>query len=334
MDALPFLGSKATTLEPMYVVAGDEAFLKRRVLRRLRELALGTGADDAAVSSYAGETAVFAAVWDELESLPFFAAKRVIIVENADPFVTKYRGYLEKKVEAKALPKSGLLVLEVKTWAANTRLAKMVDAGSTIVCKAPAAFKMVQWASEWAASQHQKTLPAAAAQLLVELVGADMGLLDQEILKLAIYVGAKDKISAEDVDRLVGNSRTENTWQIFDLIGQGQTAAALRFLQRLLDQGDEPMRILGAFSMQLRRLAQAARLVASQGMSLGAAIAAAGVPPFAARGAETQLRHLGRKRALKLYDWLLELNLDLRGNSPLGETALLERFLLRLATKT
>ena len=59
----------------------------------------------------------------------------------------------------------------------------------------------------------------------------------------------------------------------------------------------------------------------------------AGVPPFAAKGAEAQLRHLTRKRALKLYDWLLELNLDLRGNSPLGETALLERFLLRLATK-
>jgi DNA polymerase-3 subunit delta len=333
MEALAFLSRKSTDLEPFYVVAGDEAFLKRLVIKRLRETALGDDADEAAVSTYAGEGAEFAAVWDELETLPFFAPKRIVIVENADPFVTAYRGYLEKKVDGKLLPKSGLFVLEVKSWPANTRLAKMVSDASTIVCKAPPPYKMAQWACAWATSQHQKTLALPAGQLLVDLVGPEMGLLDQEILKLAIYVGANDKITAEDVDRLVGNSRTENTWQIFDLIGQGQTAAALRFLQRLLEQGDEPMRILGAFSMQLRRLAQAARLVATQGTGLSAAIAAAGVPPFAAKGAEAQLRHLGRKRALKLYHWLLELNLDLRGNSPLGETALLERFLLRLATK-
>jgi DNA polymerase-3 subunit delta len=333
MDALPFLARKSTDLKPLYVVAGDEAFLKRLVIRSLRDAALGEEGDDSALSTYAGESAVFAQVWDELETLPFFAPKRVVIVENADPFVSKYRSYLEKKIEAQAAPKSGLFVLDVKTWAANTRLAKMVDAGSTIVCKAPAAYKMAQWACEWAANKHQKALPQQAGQLLVDLVGPDMGLLDQEILKLAIYVGDKETIATEDVDRLVGNSRTENTWQIFDLIGQGQTAAALRFLQRLLEQGDEPMRILGAFSMQLRRLAQAARLATSQSIPLPAALATAGVPPFAVKGAETQLRHLTRKRALKLYDWLLELNLDLRGNSPLGETALLERFLLRLATK-
>ena len=39
------------------------------------------------------------------------------------------------------------------------------------------------------------------------------------------------------------------------------------------------MRILGAFSMQLRRLAQATRLT-GQGQSLGAALAQAGVPPL------------------------------------------------------
>src|SRR4051812_49363511 len=131
MDALPFLARKSPSLEPLYVVAGDEAFLKRQVIGKLRTLALGDEADESAVSTYAGESAAFSAVWDELESVPFFAAKRVVIVENADPFVTKYRGYLEKKVEARSAPKTGLFVLEVKTWAANTRLAKMVDTGAT-----------------------------------------------------------------------------------------------------------------------------------------------------------------------------------------------------------
>ena len=41
----------------------------------------------------------------------------------------------------------------------------------------------------WSAARYGKQLPAEAAQLLVELVGPEMGLLDREIDKLAIYVG-------------------------------------------------------------------------------------------------------------------------------------------------
>src|SRR5205085_2744898 len=99
-----------------------------------------------------------------------------------------------------------------------------------------------------------------AAALLVELIGPEMGLLDQELLKLTSYVGDRKRIDVQDVDTLVGRSRAENTWKIFDAIGAGQTREALAILDRLLDQGDDPHRLLGAFSSQLRRLAQASRL--------------------------------------------------------------------------
>src|SRR5262249_51645941 len=157
------------------------------------------------------------------------------------------------------------------------------------VCKAPAAYKLPDWCVKWAAAQHSKQLVADAARLLVELVGADMGLLDQELNKLAVYVGAAARIQVQDVDRLVGASRTETIWKIFDAIGAGKTADALAILDRLFDQGEEAMRILGAFSMQLRRLAQVAMLT-QQGHSFGDALNDAGIPPFAQRGCEQQLR--------------------------------------------
>lgn len=333
MDALPFLARKATSLEPLYVLAGDEAFLKRLVLRRLRELALGDDPDDSAVTVVSGASADFAAVFDELESLPFFSPKRVVIIDSADPFVTEYRDLLEKKFSAKSLPATGLLALDVKSWPANTRLAKMVDDKSTITCKAPAAYKMPQWACEWAASQYQKNLALPAGQLLVDLIGVEMGVLDQELMKLATYVGDRDKILPDDVDRLVGNSREEKAWAIFDLIGQGNTAAALRFLQRQLEQGEDPQAILGMCGKTIRQLAAAARLITSQKLPMSAALQQAGVLPFGMKNAEAVLRHLSRARALKLFDWLLELHLDLRGNSQLDKSTLLERFFLRLASK-
>src|SRR5262249_33707504 len=151
-------------------------------------------------------------------------------------------------------------VLDVKSWPRTTRLAKLVDTKATIECKAPAAFKLPQWCVQWAAARHQKQLTAPAAALLVELVGPEMGLLDQELLKLAVYIGDRKRIDVQDVDTLVGRSRTENTWKIFDAIAAGQSAQALALLDRLLDQGEDPHRLLGAFSMQLRRLAQASRL--------------------------------------------------------------------------
>src|SRR5262249_10815586 len=190
--------------------------------------------------------------------------------------------------------------------------------------------RLPEWCTSWAANRHGKQLAAAAARLLVDLVGEEMGLLDQELAKLAVYVGDKARIDASDVDALVGNSREEKTWQIFDLIGAGKTGEALTLLQRLFDKGEGPMKLVGAFSFQLRRLAQAARGVAL-GTSLSTALEDAGVAPFAVRSAEGQLRHLGRCRADRLYDWLLEADLGLKGGSALPPRTLLERLVVRLA---
>ncbi len=331
MDSLTFLEKpiKGKPL-PLYVVAGDEDFLKRQVLAKIRRWVLGDADDDFSSATYAGDRASFADVFDDLQTLPFFGERRLVVVERADPFVTKARPQLEKAVAK--LPPSGVLVLEVKSWPKTTKLAKLVDAAATLECKAPAAHRLPPWCVAWMAGQYGKQLTNPAAQLLVDLVGGDMGLLDQELVKLSIYVGDRKRVDVDDVDRLVGRSRGENTWKIFDAIAEGKPGVALSIVDRLFDQGEEPLRLLGAFSMQLRRLAQAARLY-QQGKPLGAALELAGVAPFAARGAEQQLKHLGRRRLEKLYDWLLEVDLGIKGNSQLPPRTLIERLVVNLARK-
>ncbi len=331
MDALTFLDKAARAkVQPIYVLHGDEDFLKRRVLAALQTLVLGDAGDSFAFSSQAGDKAVWSSVHDELDTLPFLAGRRLVHVENADPFVTRHRGALEKYFAAPSA--TGVLVLEVKAWPATTRLAKMLDNAGSLACKAPAAHRLPEWCVGWAAAAHGKQLTQPAAQLLVELVGPEMGLLDQELAKLTAYAGEAKRIDAGDVDKLVGNNRAENTWKIFDAIAGNRPAEALGILDRLFDQGEDALRILGAFSLQLRRLAQAYRLT-RLGRSLPAALEEAGVPAFTARGAEQQLRHLGRRRAERLYDWLLEADLGLKGSSQLPPRVLLERLLVGLARK-
>jgi DNA polymerase-3 subunit delta len=331
MDSLTFLDKAGRhKVRPVYVLHGDEDFLKRQVLAALQELVLGRPGESFGLSTHAGDRAVFAAVHDELQTLPFLSPRRLVVVENADPFVTRHRAALEKYV-AEPSP-NGVLVLDVKSWPANTRLAKLVDASATVTCKAPGAQRLQEWCVQRASAAHGKELSAPAAAMLVDLVGPDMGLLNQELAKLAVYAGEAARIDTGDVDRLVGSSREENTWKIFDAVAAGRPGEALEILDRLFDQGEDALRVLGAFSMQLRRLAQAYRLT-QQGRTLAAALADAGVPPFAVRGAEQQLRHLGRRRADRLYDWLLETDLGLKGSSALPPRTQLERLVVRLARK-
>lgn len=330
MDALAFLAKPPAQIGPLYVLHGEEAFLKRHALKTLRAKLLGDDADEHAFSTYPGDKADFAEVFDELSTVGFFHPRRLVVIDNADPFVTRYRALLEKRIND--LPPTGCLVLDVKTWAATTRLAKLVENAATLVCKGPPSTRMAHWCADWASSQYQKPITTAAANLLVDLIGAEMGLLDQELLKLSIYVGQRPKIEVEDVDKLVGQGRAANIWKIFDFLAGGQPGEALGLLERLLDQGEEPMRIVGAISSQLRKLSQAYRVVLS-GMNPQAALEQAGISSFGLRSAEQQMRHLGKRRLLKLHDWLLELNLDLRGGSPMPERTILERFLIRLARK-
>jgi DNA polymerase-3 subunit delta len=330
VDALTFLDRAERSLSPqaLFVLAGDEAFLKRHAQAVLRRRLLGPDAADFALSVYPGDKASYSAVVNDLSTLPFLAPRRLVVVENADPFVTAERARLEKYLAAPS--DVGVLVLEVASWPATTRLAKLVPDAATIVCKAPATQRLPEWCVRWAEAQQGKPIAAAAAKLLVQLVGPDMGLLDQELAKLAVYVGDAAKIDSKDVDRLVGNNREEKTWAVFDLIGEGRGGAALALLDRLFEQGEDAMRLLGAFSMQLRRLAQAARLSAL-GKSVREALNEAGVPSFGHRAAEQQMRHLGRRRLDRLYDWLLTVDQGMKGGSSLPPRTLLERLVVRLA---
>ncbi len=328
MDSLTFLeqANPAAPL-PVYVVYGDEDFLRRRVLEALKLRILGN--DENAVfgfSAHSGDKAVWSSIHDELQTLPFLSQRRLVAIESAEAFVSAHRPLLERYVQSP--PASGVLVLEVKTWPATTRLYRLLDGPAAISCKALTGAKLSEWCRRWSDTRYGKQLTTAAAQLLVEFVGAEMGLLDQELAKLSVYIGDAARIGAEDVDCLVGNNRAENTFKIFELIAQGNAAGALALLDKLLGQGEKPIALLGAFSWQLRKLAQAARLV-SNGAALGESLSRVGL--FKAREAEQLLRHLGRRRAHRLFDWLLSCDLGMKGESELPPRIQMERLVVRLA---
>ena len=325
--------------QPVNVVFGDESFLKRHVLANLKKQALGTSDADFSLSVFEGKQTELADVLDELSTIAMFGgSSRLVLVEEADDFVSRYRPELEDYV---ASPRpTGKLVLEAKSWPGNTRIAKAVAAkGLAVDCSAPKAAQIPNWLKGWAKRTHSVALDSSAAGMLVDLVGTELGLLDQEVSRLALSVGEDRKISAQIVSQNVGSWRARTTWDMLDAALAGDLKGALTQLDRLLLAGENPIAILGQIAFTLRQYAAATRLVLSgeasrSRVSVRSALGQAGVRPFVLKKAEAQLRHLGRERGSRLYEWLIDTDLALKGSSALPPRMVIENLLIRLATPT
>ena len=236
-------------------------------------------------------------------------AKRLAIVEAADDFVSKFRDKLEDYVEK---PKrTGVLLLEVGTWASNTRLYKAVDKQwLQIDCRLPQKSvgkrseldegRLTKWLVDWAKAHYSAVLMPAAAKLLVDLVGPQLGMLDQDLAKLSLFVAPKEKITPELVQKVVGGWKAKTIWEVIEAATNGDAAEALRQLDMALQSGEHPQALFGQIAWSLRRYAVATRIFEmaerrGQRLALRDALLQAGFrawPQNALADAEAQIKQL------------------------------------------
>jgi len=332
MRALDWLRNpQRVPLKPVYVVYGSDHYLRREVTQRIGRLAV-PGSEDSeglATSRFEGQTAQLADVLDELQLVPLFSERRVVVVDDADGFVSRYRGELESSLSASA--RRSILVLRVGSWPSGTRIARLVESvGLALDCSPPAAKELTAYLIHLAQSQGGAQLEAEAARLIVELVGNETGIAVSELEKLAVYVGEHGTIRQPDVLRLVDAGRIETIWKVLDAATTGQPAEALRLLDSLLNAGEPPIKLLAALSSSLSRIHHAGWLRARR-WNLEEACRAAGIRDFAFEKTRRQHAHLGPSRVDQLPELLAKADLDLKGGSPLEPRFVLEELIVRLA---
>ena len=137
MNALDWLRDpKQHLIRPVIVIFGDDAYLIRESIHAVVQTVFPDPDGETSVTRFSGSTVCLADVLDEVRTTPFFSRNRLVVVEDADPFVTKHRKELETYV---ANPfKSGRLLLQPRSWVATTNLAKAVaSTGLVIDCGSP-----------------------------------------------------------------------------------------------------------------------------------------------------------------------------------------------------
>lgn len=340
LSAIEYLSKAKPPAPPaLCAVCGDETFLKREVLTALRRQVLGDDEGEFSLATFAGPETQLRDVLDELSTVSLFGSgRRLVIVEDADTFVTNYRGELEDYAAKPAA--TGVLVLDVTSWPSSTRLAKAVAAsGLTIECKSLNDRQAKSWLTDRAKTVHDIRLEAAAVDAILELLPLELGVLVQELEKLALLAGDERVIDAKLVRDNVGGWRTRAVWDLVDAAVEGRADQALLQLDRIISSGEKPHGLLPQIASSLRKFTTAARLYEAaqldrRPLSLREALAQSGIPPFKLSQAEQQLRHIGRQRAKQLTRWLLAADLAIKSYNSADAAARieLERLIARLAT--
>lgn len=249
------------------VIYGDEEFQKAKSLQETLDALLPPEVDRGmALCEYDGTRGEeqggpsLAAVRDDLMTLPFLADRRVVVIRDADAFITAQREPLERYIEAPS--KFGLLVLVCRSFPKTTRLYKQIAAagGRLIECKRPNARGLLEFVNAEALARGKRIEPAAAARI-IEQVGDDLGSLANEVEKLSLFVAERPLVTLADVRALVGMSREEKIFAVMDAAGGGDLALALTQWRLVLDNDRAAeFKAVGGVAFVLRKWHAAQRM--------------------------------------------------------------------------
>jgi DNA polymerase-3 subunit delta len=123
-------------------------------------------------------------------------------------------------------------------------------------------------AKAWAKSRLKELEVSADDQVLSELirlVGTDVQTLANELEKLASAAAGTNRITLDLVDELIGRSRELSNFELADHLMAGNRKKALETLHRLLEDGAEPVMLVGLIAGNYHRLALGKHLLARGG---------------------------------------------------------------------
>ena len=338
IPALEFLKNTSQSPIPsVCAIAGDEAFLRHLAFMKMRSIVLDEQEADFSLSRFEGSETTFKDVLRETAMVTLIGSgKRLVVVDQAEPFVSQYKTHLEKYVDEPN--KAGVLLLILASFPANTRLYKKIAKDGLVVeCKSLQGRQIPNFLKEWAPKVCQASFTNESVEALVDLVGDDLGMLVQETRRLAL-LAPDGKISAGLVREQGGSWRKRKVWDFVDAALDGKTAEALRQLDKLLAAGEAPIAILAQTSATLRKLAAAAELYLEQEktpnamrLSVASVLGRVGVRSFAISKTAEQFKKLGSKRGKYLVQNLLETDLDFKGGSRSDPKIILERFIVMIS---
>ena len=250
--------------KPIYVLCGSDGFLRDHYRAEIISRVVGQADPQTCLANFDGSNDLeLAEVMDELRTLPFLAAARVVLIRNADAFITKHRQKLEEYVDNPC--ETSALVLMVTSFPGTTRLAKAVaKIGDILNCKLPDDHSLHRWLTKAAGKRGKKIDPQSAA-LLEQWIGRDLAAQNAEVEKLCLYIGQRETITPQDVAAVVTATAGPAAFALTNAITARDAPGALKALDGLLRIRGAEFQALGSIAWHLRRALQAQQEITAGG---------------------------------------------------------------------
>lgn len=298
---------KKNEFKNVYLLYGEEAYLRHHYRDKLRE-ALCPDGDEMNINRFEGKGTSVVEVSDLAETLPFFADRRIIIIEESGWFKNGSEG-LEEKL--KQFPDTTFFIFVESEVDKRSKLFKTVNAlGYGAEMKTPKAKDLLSWITIQCKAEG-KQIMESAAQYLVEQAGTNMNLLQMELEKVFSYAIDKDIITLEAVQDICSNQAENQMFDMLDAIGNQNREQALKLYHDLLTLREPAMRILYLLTRQINILLQVSEMTRLQ-MDNGSIASKAGIPPFTVGKYKSQIGHFSYSQLLQMLEECQEVDAGIK----------------------
>ena len=247
-----------------YIFCGEEAYLRRHWLDKLRAAVVEDFAEAFNFHRFNAGTITPQAVLDSLEALPMMAQRSMIQIDDVNFFALPAEEAAAYAKFFSDIPDYCTVVLvyetvEFKPDRRKKALAEAFDGAVVVEFTQPSDRELVSWIARHL-KKAEKRITVDDAQYLIHRTGGAMTALLGELGKLCAYV-EDETVTREHIDLLVEPVLEAEVWALTDAIAAGRYETALQTLRTLLQKQEEPVKILGGMGSQFRRLLAAKRLM-------------------------------------------------------------------------
>ena len=334
---------KRREIAPVYTLYGDETYLRDAAAKYLADICFS----DRDLREF-NETEYSLTLADNIKpalaaaaQLPMMAARRVVRITDVRVASTSNRDTLKEDAEQfiaayLADPsESSVVIFIADELNANRKIGRLLKERSVAVDFARLDDGGLR---KWAAD-HLRDRGAEADQntlrYLIEIVGNDVRRLTNEVNKLSAAALPGKTITPELINALAPNSREISNFSLTDYLVAGRKAAALRTLKKVLDDGIDPLALLGLISSNYRRLLIAGEMTA-RGASRNDVISASKAPYGAGQEAFlAAARRIESKKLARAIGLIARTDLAIKtsagGGGPAGARLQIEMLVCELA---
>ncbi len=264
---------KRHEIAPVYVLFGAETYLRDAAADTITNRSFADGdLRDFNESSFSlnGDGNLQSAL-AAARQLPMMASRRVIRITDVRISATGIRDTIKEEHEpiltgyfADPSPEA-VVIFVADELNGVRRLGKLLRENTTAV-----EFKSLddRELATWARAEFQKAsaeIDEPTLRLLLSQIGPDVRRLTNEIKKLSTAALPRGIVTPDLINALVPHSREITNFELTDHMVAGRRSKALAALATILDDGGEPLALLGLISYNFRRL-----LIAKDMMSRGA----------------------------------------------------------------